>query len=731
MNVNEQKSSGLSAFGGVYTPSILTILGVIMYLRFGWVVGNVGLLGTFVIVTLSNVITFLTALSVCAIATDRVVRAGGAYYMISRSLGIETGGAVGIPLYIAQALSVALYTLGFAESVTQIVPAWADYQLYIALAITIGVGVLALTSAEIAIKAQYFIMGAIALSLVSFFLGQPVEETQMELWRSTDQSFWQVFAVFFPAVTGIMAGVNMSGDLKDPSKALPIGTLAAVGTGYVIYMIIPIFLGFRADAQTLIDEPFIMARMSFWGGAIALGVWGATLSSAIGSILGAPRVLQALVRDNIFPKSLSFLGQGAGKNDEPRLGTAVTLGIAVAAVCLGDLNLIAPILTMFFLTTYLVLNASAGIESFLDSPSFRPTFKIHWSLSVTGALGCLGVMFLINAIATMVAAIIVLGIYLYLQRQELQVTWGDSRRGMWMALLRTGIYQVEEEIADPKNWRPHILTFFHSPQKNWSLVKLADSFNHKGFLTVASVIPERRDYQSKQNLENTVKEYLAKNEVQGLVKIVRSDDTFGIVPKLVESYGIGALTPNTIILGSSTAWLRDDWQGHQDYCQMVSQIHQLNRNILILKPNPTNQLGKHRRIDVWWGGMQANGSLMILLTYLLKNDWHWSRANIYLKLVVSNPNALEPTKNNIRELIKKLNIELIPEIIVSEESSFDDILQENSRGADLIFLGLAPADENFAEYYHSWLKRTENLPTVAFVMAANDFPFEEVLQKEG
>jgi len=213
MNVNEQKNSGLSAFGGVYTPSILTILGVIMYLRFGWVVGNVGLLGTFLIVILSSLITFLTAFSVCAIATDRVVRAGGAYYMISRSLGIETGGAVGIPLYLAQALSVALYTLGFAESVVQIFPAWSDYQLYIALAITIGVGILALTSAEIAIKAQYFIMVAIALSLLSFFFGQPVEETQLEWWRSTDQSFWQVFAVFFPAVTGIMAGVNMSGDL--------------------------------------------------------------------------------------------------------------------------------------------------------------------------------------------------------------------------------------------------------------------------------------------------------------------------------------------------------------------------------------------------------------------------------------------------------------------------------------------------------------------------------------
>ena len=108
-----------------------------------------------------------------------------------------------------------------------------------------------------------------------------------------------------------------------------------------------------------------------------------------------------------------------------------------------------------------------------------------------------------------------------------------------------------------------------------------------------------------------------------------------------------------------------------------------------MKQNPQQQLKQYRRIDVWWGGIQANGSLMILLAYLLKNDWDWSRANIYLKLVVRNPNALKSTKNNIKALIEKLNIELIPEIIVSDESSFETILKENSQGADLIFFRIS------------------------------------------
>lgn len=263
-------SKGLNTFGGVFTPSILTILGVIMYLRFGWVVGHVGLWQTLLIVTISTSITFLTGLSISAIATDQVVTAGGAYYMISRSLGIETGGAVGIPLYFAQALSVALYTLGFAESLVRVFP---NLNLtLIAVITTVLVTVLALQSAEIAIKAQYFIMAAIAVSLVSLVLGHSVEPSTVAPAETPGSvGFWAVLAVFFPAVTGIMSGVNMSGDLKDPQRSIPIGTLAAVVVGYGIYMVIPIFLSFRADAATLITDPLVMRRMALWGDAILLG----------------------------------------------------------------------------------------------------------------------------------------------------------------------------------------------------------------------------------------------------------------------------------------------------------------------------------------------------------------------------------------------------------------------------------------------------------------------------
>ena len=722
----------LGTFGGVYTPSILTILGVIMYLRFGWVVGNVGLLGTLIIVTLSTAITFLTALSISAIATDRIVRGGGAYYMISRSLGIESGGAVGIPLYFAQALSVALYTLGFAESLVNVFPSLN--QLYTALLVTVLVAGVALTSADAAIKVQYVIMGAIALSLLSFFFGTSLESTQVEMWGASDrlsEPFWQVFAVFFPAVTGIMAGVNMSGDLKNPTKAIPVGTLAAVGTGYLIYMILPIVMAMRADATTLLAEPLIMREIALWGPAILLGVWGATLSSALGSILGAPRILQALARDRVLPRWMRFLGKGSGANDEPRVGTAVTLAVVIAAVCIGDLNLIAPVLTMFFLTTYMVLNISAAIEAFLQSPSFRPQFKVHWAFSLLGAIGCIVVMFLINAIATVIAAIISLSIYFWLQRRALEVTWGDVRRGLWMALLRIGIYQLDQTYReeDPKNWRPHILVLSGAPTKRWSLIELADSLTHKrGLITVSTVLKRgTRDLVQQGQIERRIRNYLDKKGVEALVRVITAHDIFTGAQHLVEIYGLGPIIPNTILLGDSES------STHRDsYCQMIAQIHKSKRNLVIFRENHERGFGRRRRIDVWWGGsMQANGGLMLLLAYLLRSDIRWREANIYLKLVVNHQSAVSPARDNLNQLLTELRISAHPQVIVADGRSFNRILRQTSRNADVIFLGMATPDENFAQYYEQLQEKVAELPSTVFVLAAPDFSFSEVFNDSG
>lgn len=718
--------SGLGTFGGVFTPSILTILGVIMYLRFGWVVGNVGLIGTLLIVTISTAITFLTALSISAIATDQRVRIGGAYYMISRSLGIESGGAIGIPLYIALAFSVALYTVGFAESLVGVFPS-LDMTV-VGIVTTIGVATLALISTKVAIRAQYFIMFGIALSLLSLAFGSPIEQSNIEMWGASNQNsegFWVVFAVFFPAVTGIMAGVNMSGDLKNPARSIPRGTFYAIGVGYIVYMILPVILANRADALTLIEDPLIMRRMSYWGDAILIGVWGATLSSAVGSILGAPRVLQALARDGVLPRWLNWLGRGHGNDDSPRIGTILTLAIALVAVWFGDLNLIAPVLTMFFLTTYGVLNIAAGIERLLNSPSFRPKFKVHWVFSLLGAAGCIAVMFLINAMATGVAFLFIAIIYIWLQQREMKAAWGDVRNGIWMAVTRAGLMRISTE-QESKTWRPHPLVLSGAPTSRWHLIELASSLTHnRGILTVATVLTsENISAERRKKMENNIREFLNRRSVQGLVRVTKAPDAFEGGERLVESYGLGALVPNTVILGDS-----ENAQHREKYCKMISHFHSQQRNVLVVHDNEAKGYGDRKRIDIWWGGLKGNGGLMIILGYLLQSSRSWYDAEVCIKMVVEDEKAKDDARKNLVQIVNKIRTGAEPEIIVSNGRSFSEILHKSSRDTDLVFLGMAEPDQHFTSYYERLQQRLSGLPTTIMVLAAEEISFGEVLMQ--
>lgn len=722
----DPQGAGLGTFGGVFTPSILTILGVIMYLRFGWVVGNVGLLGTFVIVVMCTTITFLTALSMSSIATDRRVRTGGAYYMISRSLGIETGGAVGIPLYFALALSMALYIIGFAEILGDVFPGLD--QRWVGVVSAIAVAGLAIRSANLAIRAQYVVMSVIGLSLLSFFFGSAIEPTDLDLVGSAPNrltvDFWVVFAVFFPAVTGIEAGVNMSGDLKDPARSIPRGTLAALAVGFVIYMVLPFFLSIRADSATLIEDPLVMRRIALWGPLILLGAWGATLSSAMGSILGAPRVLQALARDGVLPRSLRFLGKGSGADDAPRVGTVVTLGVALIAIYFGDLNAVAPILTMFFLTSYMTVNLAAAVEGFLQSPSFRPAFRIHWTLPLAGAIGCLVVMFLINALATVAAAAVVVGVFVWLQRRELEGAWGDVRSGIWLALVRMGLLHLSEK-DDPRNWRPHPLVLSGTPEDRWPLVDFANAVTHdRGLVTIASVLPEGASESERQaETEASIREGLAERGVDGFVRIITAPDVFTGARRLVEAYGFGHLVPNTIILGASEHEERRD-----RYCEMIKTFHAKKRNVVIIRDPDGLGFGRRKRIDVWWGGLQANGGLMLVLAYLLRTNVAWQDADVRLKLAVRTEEAAQDARVSLAEVMSELRIGQVHlDVIVADSRPFREILLEASSRADIVFLGMATPGEEFRRYYEGLQEMSEGLPTTAFVLATPTLTFSEVL----
>ncbi|MFO8147637.1 MAG: Na-K-Cl cotransporter [Bacteroidota bacterium] len=718
------KATGLSTFAGVFTPSILTILGVIMYLRFGWVVGNVGLVGSLIIVTLATSITFLTSLSLAAIATDQQVKIGGAYYMISRSLGIESGGAVGISLYLAQALSVSMYTVGFAESIVQVFPQLNEK--LIAVAAILFVAGVALISAKVASRVQYFILAAIGISLISLIFGSPIESTEIELWGASSENsvpFWVVFAVFFPAVTGIDVGVNMSGDLKDAGKSIPKGTFMAVGAGYIVYMALPIILATRADSLSLIEDPMIMRRIAFWGDAILIGVWGATLSSALGSTMAAPRVLQALARDGVLPPIMARLGKGSGKENLPRMGTLFTLIFTITAVLLGDLNMIAPVLTMFFLTAYGVLNISAGVENIIKSPSFRPRFKVHWFFSLLGAAGCISAMILINPLATFIAAIFVSAIFFWIKRRNLKKTWGGVGRGIRLSLIRSSLMRLGE-VADPKNWRPHFLVLSGAPLSRWHLIAMANSFvQSKALMTVATVLTLKNINKKRViEMERHTREFLSRKNIYSLVRIVPAANPYIGAKTLVDHYGLGSLVPNTIILGDTRE------ESHlPDYCDMIYYFFRSQRNVMILDMEEDYKANPKEKIDLWWGGLKLNGALMIVMAHMLQRSLEWRDADLTIKMVVPNEAAAKGAERNLVGMIDKMRSNAGYELIIKGDRSFPEILSDSSHKADLVFLGLREPDGDYVDYYRNLQANTSSLKNKVFLLAGEDINFEEVL----
>ncbi|MBN2431583.1 MAG: amino acid permease, partial [Acidobacteria bacterium] len=446
----------LGAFLGVFTPSVLTILGVILFLRIGWMVGNTGLFPALLIVAIANAITLATALSVSAVATNMFVGAGGAYYILSRSLGLEIGGAIGIPLFLAQTFSVTLYAFGFAESLQFV---WPEAPIQPIAAVTVLlVSLISGRSANLALRLQIPILILLVLALGSLFVGVfGAPEFQAGLWRGVENapSFWVVFAVFFPAVTGIMAGVSLSGDLKNPTRSIPRGTLAAVLVGFAIYLAVPVVLAMGADNQTLVKDPLIWMTVSALPLLVMPGLWGAILSSAVGSMLGAPRTLEALVEDDVMPQVL----QTKKERNGPGRAHIISTLAALVGVGLGDLNAVAPVLTMFFLTTYGMINLVAGLERLSGAPSFRPMVRIPAWVSLFGAVGCFWVMFLINSLACIIAIIAEILIYLLLRRRSLTAAWGDLRFGVLMSLARSTLLQLRNLPVAPRNWRPHILVF--------------------------------------------------------------------------------------------------------------------------------------------------------------------------------------------------------------------------------------------------------------------------------
>lgn len=712
-------------FKGVFTPSVLTILGVIMYLRFGWVLGNVGLFSTLIIVTISTAITFLTGLSISALATNMRVGGGGAYYIISRSLGLETGAAIGLPLFLAQALGISFYIAGFAESLNAVFPIlpMKVVGIFSLLLLTL----VTFKSADLALKTQYLVLGTIALSLVALFLGsgKNVPPVASDAAVPEQLGFWVVFAVFFPAVTGIEAGLSMSGDLKQPDKSLPLGTLLAISCSYIVYMAIPIFLSrIIQDHRALIMNTMIMEKVAKWGPLIIAGIWGATLSSAMGALLGAPRTLQAIAKDRVIP---GIVGKGFGKNSDPRIAMGIAFGIGLAGVIAGDLNMIAPILSMFFLTSYGLLNLSAGFEELIGSPSWRPKFKVPWFLSFLGAFGCFGAMFMINPGATFMAIFVSMAVYYFMRRRTMNARWGDMRHGILMLLVQYGLYKLAEQKAHEKTWRPNILVLSGSPSARWHLVEMASAITHnRGLLTIAAVLLKQSVTPERiENVENTIKEYLHERKVVAMTKTLAANTIWEGVETLVTAYGYGAIVPNTVLMGDS-----DKTEHGNAYANIIRLTYEYERNLVIVREGVSR--GEYDRIDVWWDSKSRNAGLLLALSYLLKTSPGWNKSRLMIRAMADSAEDQSAKNESLKAYTGQIRLEADIDVMIRGDSGVFPAICERSGDASFVFLGLrAPAGdegpEAYATYYRELMDKTRRIeaPT-GFVLAAEPVDFDRI-----
>ena len=707
-------------FAGVFTPSILTILGVIMYMRLGWVVGNAGLIGTIVIIIIAHVIAVSTGLSVSSVATDKKIGAGGIYYVLSRSMGIPIGGSIGIALYVGTAFSIALYLIGFAESFNGyfgLGMAVNDFRITGTVAL-MCITALALISTSAALKAQYFILAAIIISLVSIFFGTSEYAPETVAMFSTEGSVSMeiVFAIFFPAVTGFTAGIAMSGDLKDPKKSIPVGTLAAIGVGLVVYIGLAIFIAYSINSEALKSDYNILMKMAMFAPAVVAGIWGATLSSALGGILGGPRILQAMSVDNVTPR---IFGKGKGENNEPVNALILVFIIAEAGILIGELDVIARVVSMFYLTAYGFINISYFLESWAN-PDFQPTFKIKRWIGFVGFVACFAVMFKLDMIAMFGALAVVGLLYFWLQRKEVQIQSNDVWQSVWENVVNKGLKKIDAKVDENSNWNPNIILFSGESMHQSYLLELSKTVSGRtGIVTNFKLILDRENTIPLKKTEQIVRNEEFR-ELGIFARQVKVDNIYNAITNIATTFGFSGVEPNTIMMG----WPKG-LENSTEYSKMTQTLLYLDYNLLYLDFDRETKFGNHQTVDLWWRETDSkNAEMMLNIARFIIASPRWNKTNIRVLFVNNNNVSSILIKSKISKLVKDLRVNVEVEIINNavEQKAFYDIISENSAKTDLTLVGIPDYRiEKQAEFVLKTNNLFECIGSTLLVKAANNF----------
>lgn len=691
----------------VFFTAISTILGAILFLRFGYAVGNLGFWGVVLIILLGHLVTIPTALAISELATNKRVEGGGEYFIISRSFGLNIGATIGIALFFSQAISVAFYVIAFTEAFEPVFN-WAfstyGYELprqVVSIPAMLVLSILILKKgANLGVKALYFVVAILFVSLLMFFFGTTDYAAVSDFslinadFRNTD-NFFVIFAIIFPAFTGMTAGVGLSGDLKNPSKSIPLGTTAATLIGMVVYFFVIYKLAMSVSSSDLMEHQLIMAKVAIGGSLIIpLGLAASTISSALGSVMVAPRTLQALSIDRSFPsKALNrWLAKGRTSDNEPVNASLVTCIIAMIFVILGDVNAVAEIISMFFMLTYGALCLISFLNHFGSSPSYRPSFKSRWLLSLVGFITSVWVMFKINTLYAFAAVIVMTLIYLLINRYHKHRNGLESiflnslyqlNRNMQVFLQKTGKRKMRE-------WRPSAICISKDSFERDTAFKLLNWISYKyGFGTYLHRIEgyySKATYkQSQVELDKLISGF-DKMENHVYVDTIISPSYTSAIAQAIQLPGIAGMENNMVIFEFD--------KENPDRLDLIIENYALARagnfDFCILGSS-RREFNFKNNIHVWIRSSDTdNANLMILLSFIIAGHPDWRKTDIKIFNICKKENA-ESTRAQLDELvvsgrlpISNSNIEIILE---QENVATKEIINEKSAQAGLTIIG--------------------------------------------
>uniref|UniRef100_A0A665X7K6 Solute carrier family 12 member 4 n=1 Tax=Echeneis naucrates TaxID=173247 RepID=A0A665X7K6_ECHNA len=759
------KSPNMGTLMGVYLPCLQNIFGVILFLRLTWIVGMAGIMQSLLIVLMCCSCTMLTAISMSAIATNGVVPAGGAYFMISRSLGPEFGGAVGLCFYLGTTFASAMYILGAIEIFLKyLVPQAAIFhstdplgsdsamlnnmRVYGSICLTL-MAVVVFVGVKYVNKLASLFLTCVIISIVSIYAGafksmthppefptvntfpaaqhlnsscifclfpvnylpkgEILEKAGLQsvdahgtmdnfgMYVSADiaTSFTLLVGIFFPSATGIMAGSNRSGDLRDAQKSIPVGTILAITTTSLVYLSSVILFGSCIEGVVLRDKFGDAVRKNLVVGTlswpspwvIVIGSFFSTVGAGLQSLTGAPRLLQAIAKDNIIP-FLRVFGHGKS-NGEPTWALLLTGLIAELGILIASLDMVAPILSMFFLMCYLFVNLACAVQTLLRTPNWRPRFKYyHWALSFLGMSMCVALMFISSWYYAIVAMGIAGMIYKYIEYQGAEKEWGDGIRGLSLSAARYALLRLEVGPPHTKNWRPQLLVLLKLDEdlhvKYPRLLTFASQLKAgKGLTIVGSVIQGNflDSYGEMQAAEQAIKNMMEIERVKGFCQVVVASKVREGIVHLIQSCGLGGMKHNTVVMGWPYGWRQSEdpraWKTFINTVRCTTAAHLA----LMVPKNVSFYPSNHERftdgnIDVWW--IVHDGGMLMLLPFLLKQHKVWRKCKMRIFTVAQMDDNSIQMKKDLATFLYQLRIEAEVEVVEMHDSDISAYTYERT-----------------------------------------------------